>query len=199
MPGRTVLSAKLLNGEKLDFQQDAKKLSITVPQASPVSIVELTFDQSVDGIPAIPDATAHSIFNDASTYGKIVSRSANVTTSPASPHAEIDLGREVSVTGVRVLNGTKGEQPGMPPLRLSISSDGKTWAEVWKSEKNLPQWEIPVNDFVAGAEIPGRKARYLRLETKSGKPEPHRLKEVEVYGFQGQKTSHWPKRTNSPP
>jgi len=92
-----------------------------------------------------------------------------------------------------VLNRTKGDQPAMDPtatLRLSISSDGKTWTEVWKTEKILPQWEIPVNDFVAGAEIPGRKARYLRLERKSDKPGPFHLKEVEVYGFQDQKTAH---------
>jgi alpha-L-fucosidase len=193
LPGRTVLSAQLLNGEKLDFQQDGKTLTVTVPQASPVSIVELTFDQSVDDIPAISDGAAHSIFNDASTYGKIVSRSANVTTSSTSPHFEIDLGRELSVTGVRVLNGAKDDQLAMDrtaTLRLSISSDGKTWTEVWKSEKILPQWEIPVNDFVAGAEVPGRKARHLRLETKSEKPGPFHLKEVEVYGFQDQKTAH---------
>ena len=67
-------------------------------------------------------------------------------------------------------------------LHLSISSDGKTWTEVWKSEKILPQWEVPVNDFLAGAEVPGRKARYLRLETKPEKPEPFHLKQVQVYG-----------------
>jgi hypothetical protein len=59
LPGRTVLSAQTLNGEKVDFQQNGKTLTITVPQASPVSIVELTFDQSVDGIPANSDGAAH--------------------------------------------------------------------------------------------------------------------------------------------
>ena len=185
LPGRTVLSAQLLNGQKVDFQQDNKKLSITVPQASPVSIVELTFDQSVDDIRAIPDDTAHSIFDDASTYGKIVSSEDKVKTSSTSPNVEVDLGREVSVTGVRILNGTKTDQVAMDAaatLHLSISSDGKTWAEVWKSEKILPQWEIPVNDFLAGAEVPGRKARYLRLETKPEKPTRFHLKQVQVYG-----------------
>jgi hypothetical protein len=193
LPGRTVLSAQLLNGEKVDFQQDGKTLTVTVPQASPVSIVELNFDQSVDGIPAISDGAALSIFNDVSTYGKIVSRTAEVKTSSTSPFFEIDLGSVVSVTGVRVLNGTKSDQHGTnhtATLRLSISSDGKTWTEVWKTEKILPQWEVPVNNFVAGAEVPGRQARYLRLETKSEKPEPLNLKEVEVYGFQDQKTAH---------
>jgi alpha-L-fucosidase len=185
LPGRTVLSAQLLNGQKVDFQQDGKTLTVTVPQASPVSIVELTFDQSVDDIPAIPDAAAHSIFHDASTYGKIVSSEAKVKTGSTSPNVEVDLGREVSVTGVRILNGTKTDQAAIDhaaTLHLSISSDGKTWTEVWKSEKILPQWEIPVNDFLAGAEVPGRKARYLRLETKLEKPEPFHLNQVQVYG-----------------
>jgi hypothetical protein len=156
-----------------------------VPQASPVSIVELTFDQSVDDIPAIPDATAHSIFDDASTYGKIVSSEDKVKTSSTSPTVEVDLGREVSITGVRILTGTKTDQPTMDDaatLHLSISSDGKTWTEVWKSQKIQPQWEIPVNDFLAGAEVPGRKARYLRLETKPENPEPFHLKQVQVFG-----------------
>jgi hypothetical protein len=39
-----------------------------------------------------------------------------------------------------------------------------------------------VNDFLAGAEVPGRKARYLGLETKREKPEPFHLKQVQVYG-----------------
>ena len=214
LPGRTVLSAQTLKGEKVDFQQDAKTLTVTVPQAAPVSIVELTFDQSVDGIPAISDGEALSVFNDASTYGKIVSSKAKVKTSSTSPYdppgapqalvaeqpaddfafhtspeanpwVEIDLGREISVTGVRVLNRTKAGQPGMDhaaTLRLSISSDGKIWTEVWKAESVLPRWEIPVNDFLAGAQVPGRKARYLRLETKPKKPGYFHLKQVQVYG-----------------
>ena len=214
LPGRTVLSAQLLNGGKIDFQQDAKKLTVTVPKASPVSIVELTFDQSVNDIPAISDGEFLSVFNDAATYGKIVSKEAIVRTSStsqydpsgapqalvaerpadefafhtaaeANPWVEMDLGREVSVTGVRVLNRTKFGQPGMDraaTLRLSISSDGKTWTEVWKAESGLPKWEIPVNDFLAGAQVPGRKARYLRLETKPETPDHFHLKQVQVYG-----------------
>ena len=185
-----------------------------MPKASPVSIIELTFDKPVDGIPAISDGECVPSFSDATTYGKIVSQQATVkasstsqydppgapqalvaeqpvddfafsTSQEANPWVEIDLGREVSVTGVRVLNRTKAAQAGMDraaTLRLSISSDGKSWTEVWKAESGLPLWEIPVNDFLAGAQVPGRKARFVRLETKPEKPEYFHLRQVQVYG-----------------
>jgi hypothetical protein len=34
----------------------------------------------------------------------------------------------------------------------------------------------------AGAEVPGRQGRYIRMETKSGKTVPLILQRVEVYG-----------------
>jgi len=75
LPGVTVLSAQTLGGEKVDFQQDNKTLKVTVPKASPVSIIELTFDKPVDGIPAISDGEFLSSFSDAAlrqvqVYGK---------------------------------------------------------------------------------------------------------------------------------
>jgi hypothetical protein len=72
-------------------------------------------------------------------------------------------------------------------LKLLRTSKGTlnflaNWTEVWKAESGFPLWEIPVNDFLAGAQVPGRKARYLRLETKPETPEYFHLRQVQVYG-----------------
>jgi hypothetical protein len=41
---------------------------------------------------------------------------------------------------------------------------------------------VPVTTRQAGAQVPGRPARYLRLETRPSKPAPMLLQRVEVYG-----------------
>ena len=118
-----------------------------------------------------------SIFDtDPGTYGHIVSRQARVmasstlsgasegapqllvaeqpvvdfafyTAAEINPWIEIDLGREVSVTDVRVLNRLGAGQAGQlraAMLRLSLSLDGKTWLEIWKADRSAPEWKIPV-------------------------------------------------------
>jgi hypothetical protein len=70
----------------------------------------------------------------------------------------------------------------MATLHAAISSDGKTWTEVWKAEKAQMSWEVPVTEFVAGAQVPGRKAQFIRLQTKPGRPQYLLLKQVRVYG-----------------
>ena len=216
LPERTVVSARLLNGARVAFQQTGSALKLVVPensQVAPATIVELTCDRPLDDVQAL-GGDQLSIFHDAVTYGQIVSRQAKVKTSSTSPYdppagpaalvaatpaadfafhtaaeenpwVEIDLGRKVSVTGVRVFNRIGAGEPGQDraaTLRLSVSISGKTWQEVWRASRSAPQWEIPVNDFLAGALVPGRKARYLRLETRPGKPDYFHLRQVEVWG-----------------
>ena len=215
IPGRRVASAKLLaSGESVPFTQTSTQLTLTIPGEEPVKgdmVVALTMDGSLDGLPAIAaDQFACAFATDSGTYGHIVSRQATVKASSLSagslqalvaetpaadfafhtaaepnPWIEMDLGRDVSVTGVRILNRVGNGQPAYDraaTLCLSVSTDGKTWAQVWKADRGLPQWEIPVTDFLAGALVPGRKARYLRLEIKPGRPEYLHLRQVEVWG-----------------
>ena len=218
IPGRQVVSAKMLVGDTpVTFQQTAKQLTLAIPGNAAIKgdlVVALTMNESLDGLPSTAaDEFISSFATDPSTYGHIVSRQAKVTASsvqagalpalvaetPAAdfafhtnpelnPWIEIDLGREVSVTGVRVLNRTSCGQPGQDraaTLRMSASTDGKQWEEIWKAARGLPEWEIPVTSFVSGAQIPGRKARYVRLELKPAKPEYFHLRQVEVWGKEG--------------
>lgn len=212
LPGRTIVAANLLKGGNIAFRQTGDTLTVTVPQdlrIAPDTIVELTCDQTVDGLPAL-ESGAFSTFDDAVTYGHIISRQAKVKASSMSsgdlqalvaeqaaadiafdtipemhPWIEMDFGREVSVTAVRVLNRTGAGQAGLDraaTLRLSVSSDGKSWSEVWKADRAATHWDIPVTEFRAGVQVPGRKARYLRLEIHPEKPAALHLRQVEVWG-----------------
>ena len=215
IPGRTVLSSKLLDGRAVAFAQRGGVLEVTVPAADrvePVTLIELTMDQPVDGLPAIA-AGDISVFDDSVTYGRLVSTGAAVTvssqyagvesrpgalvdpastgpfafhtTEEANPWVRIDLGRAVDVTGVRICNRTDAGRAGQERaagLRLSVSIDGSAWQEVWTAESVEPVWEVQVTDYRAGAHVPGRAARYLRLELRPAKPEYFHLRKVEVWG-----------------
>ena len=212
LPQRRVVSARLLSGAPVHVQQSGDTVTVAVPTAlrdPRDTIIELTMDEPVDGLPAL-DAGEPSIFHDTTTYGAVVSREATVKTSSADPAydpgkpaalvaeaavadfafhtaqekepwVEIDLGRDVSVTGVRVRNRSAGKERAAT-LQLSVSTDGKTWQQVWQAERAEEIWEIPVTDFLAGAQVPGRKARYLRLSLHPEKPEYFHLRQVEVFG-----------------
>jgi hypothetical protein len=98
---------------------------------------------------------------------------------------ELDLGWKAVVTGVRVLNRVDAGQRGMDraaTLRLSVSTDNQSWKEIWQAGSVAAQWEIPVTDILAGAEVPGREVRYLRLELRTSHPTPLHLRQVKVWG-----------------
>ena len=209
IPGRKVMSSRLLSGESVSVMQTSKVIEITVPHAKQDSIdtvVELTMDKSVDVLKAIESGSVS--FFDTSTYGHVVSLKATVTTSSRGPYDEgnpnllvsknptsdyafrtaeelnpwvqIDLGREINVTNVRVMNPLYSGE--VSTLHLSVSIDGKAWVEVCKANTDKALLEFPINGFLAGALVPGIKTRYIRMELKSSKPETLQLKQVEVWG-----------------
>ena len=153
-----------------------------------------------------------SFATDPSTYGTVVSRGAKVkasstsqwmpadggatlvaekqpnsfafhTADEAAPFVEIDLGKEVKVTGLFIRNAAPENAANrMATLCACVSVDGTTWTEVWKAAKSEASWEFPVTTLVSGAQIPGRPARFIRLQTHPAAPAPLLLKQVEVYG-----------------
>ncbi len=80
------------------------------------------------------------------------------------------------------MGAEQAETDTTPLPRLSISLDGKTWMEVWKAEGDAPRWDIPITEFKAGVDVPGRKARFLKLDTLLDKPHYLKLRQVEVWG-----------------
>jgi hypothetical protein len=168
-------------------------------------------NESLDGLPSISaDELSCYFATDPGTYGAIASRNAKVkasstsqwmpadggaalvaekqpkpfafhTGAEAAPFVNIDLERTVKVTGLFIRNAESSPQR-MATLRASVSLDGRDWTEVWQAEKAERTWEVPITEFVSGARIPGRAARFIRLQTHPGKPDYLLLKQVEVWG-----------------
>ena len=65
---------------------------------------------------------------------------------------------------------------------MSLSEDGERWTEVWKAERWDQSWEVPVTEMKAGAQVPGRRARYLKMELRNAVESTFLLRRVEVYG-----------------
>ncbi|MCP5543803.1 MAG: alpha-L-fucosidase [Akkermansiaceae bacterium] len=107
------------------------------------------------------------------------------TKEETNPWVVLDLGNICQVTGLRVLNRIRAGRPGVEraaSLRLSVSTDGATWQEAWHADSAEEQWEIPLSSVRAGAEVPGREARHLRLELRNSEPTPLHLRQIEVWG-----------------
>ena len=67
-------------------------------------------------------------------------------------------------------------------LIVSLSTDGKNWEQVWRAVAVETTWQIPVTHFHAGIDVPGRKARFIKLETKNDRPKPLLLQRFRAFG-----------------
>jgi len=174
-------------------------------------VIALTMNDTLDGLTSVcADDVGCAFAADPSTYGSVVSRHAKIKASSTSqwmaedggatlvaesqpqpfafhtgeevaPFVEIDLGREMKVTGLYIRNAESTPER-MATMRASVSPDGSTWFEIWKAQKADRVWEVPVTEFVSGAQIPGRQVRFIRLQTHPAKPDHLLLKQVEVWG-----------------
>ncbi len=204
-----ILSARALTGGVVRLAQDQNgvSLSMSPEDRDPIdTIIALKLDRPVSTIHARPAAT--TLF-DGPGYGDPITGSATLRTSspglagdrPVSPSAlfrgendgavfltrperapwaEIDLGSVKNVKGVRIVN-SPGET-GTRGIELLLSADGRTWEEIWRADALAPEWSVAVTQFVAGAHIAGRPARYLRLRLPDDEARPLRLKQLQVYG-----------------
>lgn len=178
LPQRRVESARLLNDRPVEFRQSANELEIVVPLAlrkPEVTIVELTLDQTVDGVEAIASGPTGRF--DALSYGQVISDKATVsassqeqknggdpqtlvsatppaefafqTAAEARPWIQFDLGFDRAVTAVRLFDVIGQENV----LSVSVSSDGATWttageAKVRESMAGEAEVKEPVLDIL---------------------------------------------------
>ncbi|MGA2501336.1 MAG: alpha-L-fucosidase, partial [Tepidisphaeraceae bacterium] len=187
-----VTSWKVLTGGEVKVVQTDRGLDIALPrdqQDKVDTVIELQLDAPVTEI--IRNAAIRSMFEDPAC-GTLVSAAATFKASSTSVHDRpatharlfsgdrvpegyafhtadelnpwiiIDLGKTVSVCGVRIEN--RPAERRTDGLILSISEDGQTWTQTWKAPQWEQTWEVPVTQLQAGAPVPGRPARYLKLE-----------------------------------
>ena len=68
-------------------------------------------------------------------------------------------------------------------LVVFVLSDGQKWEEVWQAKSWSTTWLIRLIQSAAGTEKPGRKARFIKLETRGESPRPLVLRRVTVLGI----------------
>jgi len=207
----TVLKTRLHGGGEIPFIQNGDLLEISIPSATidPLAtVLELTLDQPNPGI--IHPKEWKSIF-ESSDSGDVVSDRATLALSSSSkwdkatehrqlftgtltgaqfafhteeelnPHVIIDLGHSPSLRGILIQN-REGYPERKTGVVVSLSPEGKTWEHIWTATDTADVWEIPVTRFVAGAHVPGRVARYIKIERRLQKPDALHLQTVKIYG-----------------
>ncbi len=166
LPGRTLLDARLLDGAAVPFSVADGMVSFALPasgrQESPVRVVELRFDGSVEELEAMA-TEEESMFHDAVTYGSPLTLSDVDLVSQAgdTPRITMDLKQERWVTGIRLERLLARDSGG--EIQILVSGDGVTWEK--QESTREASTELALNRYEAGALIPGCPARFLRLES----------------------------------
>jgi hypothetical protein len=175
---------------------------------TPVTVIELTLDASIAPRTFIPAMS--SVPDDMSEYGEIISDDATLEMSSVSeydhaedhprlfkgepsehgyafctdneehPWVKIDLGAVKTVKALLIEN--RHNERCTNGLLLFASEDGESWDKVWEAEEWEPTWCAVVTHFHAGIEVPGRKVRYLMLQTHGQKKRHLLLQRVTVHG-----------------
>lgn len=202
-----ILTAKTMTGADVPFAVSTDgDVTLDLPAARDPSdtVVVLTLEKPVAGMVAAKESP--SIFKDPA-YGKIISADAKFAGTDADgvlktvdgdpavfgtvagttvattgisdkPALIVDLGKVKTLTGVMIKVPKGGEK-----LTLSLSTDGKTWREVWKAVWTKPVQEIALTDFSDHTtHEQGEKARYLKIEAHPKKPGDLRIAKFAAYG-----------------
>lgn len=203
-----VMEANVLTGGTVKVVQSEKGLDITVPPENhdPIdTIVELKLDAPATAL--IRGEPLRSMF-DTGEYGTPLGAKASVAAYPAPPEAAagslqclvttgnrtpvstdvssnpaitLDLGDVHNVKGIRV-EPVNGRDPNLRSLIVRVSADGTNWTDVWKCADTDVVFEFPVTSTVAGAQVPGVAARFVRLQMQPAKPAKLGLRQVQVVG-----------------
>jgi alpha-L-fucosidase len=172
-----VESAALLNGgTATTFEQTSRGFHLVLPVAGrdPAdTVVVLRLDRAATE--TVRSCRSACPFDDPVAYGKIVSVQTNVPVSREM--AILDLKTMRKVTGVVV-----EQAGGSSPLSLSLSEDNRNWTQVAAINEPPLLWEVTVENLAAGALLPGRNARYVRI-MMPGAISPFTLQRVQVHGF----------------
>jgi len=204
-----VLAARTLNGAPVTVKQSSDELSLEVApkdRDTPVTVIELTLENTI--ATGSLSGAIHTPKNYISELGALLSDNAKLeisstcgwdnaanharlftgdkvdfafhTDNENNPWAKIDLGAVKTVNAVVIDN--RPDERRTEGLILSVSEDGAKWEEVWKAKDWVASWVVPLTHLDAGANVPGRKVRFIKLETKNDSPRALMLQRVAVFG-----------------
>ena len=102
------------------------------------------------------------------------------TRDEKNPWAKVDLGAVKTVHAVTIEN--RPNERRTEGLILSISEDGQTWQEVWRAKTWEAIWTVPLTHLDAGAQVPGRQVRFIKVETINDTPRGLLLQRITAFG-----------------
>lgn len=212
LPQKIASASLFLDRRPVPFRQSETGVELDLPgelRDTPFTVVRLVLDQPVPEGQLV--GAVRSRFDEPATYGKRVLQAASIrlsstnawrnspddhpkllTDEPASrawtfhtanepaPYVELDLGTETRLTALTIVNVPQETRPAS--LVVLLSSDGRSWSEIHRGPLARDYVDVPVTTFASGAEVPGRSARYLRVQAEfTGKPDALRLAHLQLY------------------
>ena len=176
LPGCTVLSASLFGaGARVKIESAGNRLNLHIPadrRLGPSTVVELELSRDAATIEPV-DSCEPSPFVDICAYGYEYEGELKVNAGPlgeesqrdgSRPWITLDFGKEINLTAVVLgLEAITKAQD----IYLYTSRDGETWTDWGKVD--CDRKEIEISGYRAGAWIPGHMARYVKLQSRSGR------------------------------
>lgn len=176
LPGCTVLSASLFGaGARVKIESVGNRLKLHIPadrRPGPSTVVELELSRDAATIEPV-DSCEPSPFVDICAYGYEYKGELKVNASPideekqgdgSRPWIKLDFGKAINLTAVVLgLEAVTKAQD----IYLYTSRDGETWTDWGKVD--CDRKEIEISGYRAGAWIPGHMARYVKLQSRSGR------------------------------
>lgn len=212
LPQKVASASLFLDGSAVTFRQSAAGLEFDLAPAqrdTPFTVIRLVLDQPVPEGQLV--GAIRSRFDDPATYGHRVLKAASIrlsssgswknnpadhpklltdepssrawsfqTAAETAPYVELDLGAETTLTALTLVNVPQEKRTA--PLAVLLSTDGKTWHEIHRGPLNRDYIDVPITTFASGAEVPGRSARYLRVQADfSTKPDTLGFAHLQLY------------------
>lgn len=205
-----VLAARTLTGVPCTFKQSAGEWSVQLARKdmdTPVTVIEVTLDKPLEAGRIIGELRTPQDYRG--EFGAILSADAKLEISSSlwrgkpenharlftgerlgvafrtlqekNPWAKVDLGAVKTVNAVMIENSNDVARR-TDGLILSISEDGLTWQEVWRAKTWEAIWTVPLTHLDAGAQVPGRQVRFIKVETINDTPRELLLQRITALG-----------------
>ena len=117
-----------------------------------------------------PTNLTHASVLSGSGYGGLIH-----TKREEKAFIDLKLPGKAKFSGIVIVNRYENSGERNVPLKVSVSSDGKTWTEIYTSKENLPAWEIDLSKQKV-------EAQFVRVERAEARNEFLNLRAFRVYG-----------------
>jgi len=204
----TLVSAVNLTGGEVTATEKNGQIRVTIPDAGRAAgdtVIKLVTDKNVtrvdgeikmsssviNGLDEISTDATYTVSSlvdlwssEVETLLKGTCRSgfAFHTNDEKNPWIIIDLKKEKSVGAVLIENRSDELQDRAKTLTMWVSSDGKSWVQVWMAEVASGQWTAIPEKIQAGATVKPVQARYIKLGLDTETPTALHLRSVAVFG-----------------